>query len=29
MATDWCTMVLNEKAIGAIFDIDEAVPMTA
>jgi hypothetical protein len=29
MATDWCTQVLNEKAIGAIFDIDEAVAMTA
>ncbi len=29
MCVDWCTMVLNEKAEGAIFDIDEAVPMTA
>ena len=29
MSVDWCIKVLNEKAIGAIFDIDEAVPMTA
>jgi Family of unknown function (DUF5309) len=29
MAADWCTQVLNEKALGAIFDIDEALPMTA
>lgn len=29
MAVDWCIKVLNEKAHGAIFDVDEAVAMVA
>lgn len=28
IAVDWCIKILNEKALGAIFDIDHALPMT-
>jgi hypothetical protein len=28
IAVDWCCRVMNEKGLGAIYDVDEAAPMT-